>query len=1246
MQMKLLDCALLALFSGAGSLAVAQAPTQAVPATTQPATTQPATPQTDARCSATGCESDEGLLFRLQTHGERAPVTQGTSERSGDEALQPDRRVTVELDEARPVTGLQSLPGRATAVGKFSVQLPDGGVLWATEDPQLGAPELSVSGPALVAFENGRITRPVQFYARSNYPGFIRRMELVVFRATDTDLTEPLARVAMPVAAVGRATWDGAIDTRFPLRPGDELVYVLRAWGADGALDETLPRTLALVRTEEAERGAALLRDSVERTLGAALTTQQAEAQSLLGNVFSGNGLRQQNIAIYGSRIRIRGDNLPADHSLQINGEDYPVDLERRFVVEFLEPIGTHDFQLTLKDKGGRTVLAHTLQVEVTGRYFFGIGFADFTLFQNKATGPGLRLARNGRDDDLLLNGRLAFYGKAKIDGKYLVTAQADTEERDIRDLFSGLGRADPGDVFRRLDPNLYYPVYGDDSTTFRDVDTQGRLYLRVDWDKNQALWGNYATGLTGTHYAQYARSLYGAALSWRSNATNPWGEPRSLVRAFGSEVRSAPGHSEFIGTGGSLYYLRHTDLLPGSDIVTLEIRNPGTGSVENRLTLVRGTDYTINELQGRILLTRPLAQTTSDNLTSITRDVPLNGYEQRLLVEYEWVPSGFDADNLVTGVRARQWVGDNVAVGGTWVEERRAGDNYSLKGVDLTLQAGRGTFLKLEHSKTEAAGIPVFLSTNGGLSFTQTNAVAGFREGSATALSAQANLKELGWTDRNWSLGAWWRNVDAGYSVARSDIGLETREVGANLRGEISDTVSIYALTSRVERGTESQEQLQVTGQWRPTEDDTWSAELRRITQQRNFGAVNGTLGAVQYTRRVTPNLDAYGTVQKTLDDDGGRYADNDAYTLGARYRFANLSTLGIEATHGDRGNAATVSGEYRWTPEHTLYSSFTTTTDSSQYDSVFNPRRQGGWTLGQRWRLTDRSNLFNESQYIKDPHAGNGLAHTFGMDFYPDVGWSTGFTLQQGELEAPGGTVHRRAISISAGRTSPDTTWASKVEWRRDTGAEQRTQWVLTNRINHRIDQSWRVSARFNYSRTRDEINAAAGARYIESGVGFAWRPYDEARYALLGRYTHLYDLATLGQVGGAQYDQKSHIVSLEGVHKHDHRWEFAARLARREGQARFGRGVGQWFDSATSFAAAQVRYELPEQWHALAEIRGLAVKDGGTRKGWLVGVDRDIGKHLRVGIGYNFTDFSDDLTKFDYRYRGFFINLMGSY
>jgi hypothetical protein len=45
-------------------------------------------------------------------------------------------------------------------------------------------------------------------------------------------------------------------------------------------------------------------------------------------------------------------------------------------------------------------------------------------------------------------------------------------------------------------------------------------------------------------------------------------------------------------------------------------------------------------------------------------------------------------------------------------------------------------------------------------------------------------------------------------------------------------------------------------------------------------------------------------------------------------------------------------------------------------------------------------------------------------------------------------------------------------------------------------------------------------------------------------------------------------------------------------------------------------------------------------------LVGTYYHLGEHIKVGGGYNFTDFSDDLTQLDYRHQGLFINVIGKY
>ena len=53
-------------------------------------------------------------------------------------------------------------------------------------------------------------------------------------------------------------------------------------------------------------------------------------------------------------------------------------------------------------------------------------------------------------------------------------------------------------------------------------------------------------------------------------------------------------------------------------------------------------------------------------------------------------------------------------------------------------------------------------------------------------AAQARANLKELGWTTNEWTLGAWWRDVDGGFSIARHSLGYDIREQGFEFAAEL----------------------------------------------------------------------------------------------------------------------------------------------------------------------------------------------------------------------------------------------------------------------------------------------------------------------------------------------------------------------------------------------------------------------------------------------------------------------------
>lgn len=1149
-----------------------------------------------------------------------------------------------DLQKNRRVDIVQSPEVLSIAPTITKMSIPSGGLIWATEDPQLTAPELTISANTIAAFENGRISDTVRFYVRSNYSAFMKRMEVVFFHESDTDFTESLASIDVPLDNLTAIEWNGDLKAGNNLRQGDNLVYIVRAYDANGNFDETNPQRIKLVRPEDIEKQRqATISSAGSEGLG--LTAAQLQDKQLLDQSFSGNGLRQQNIPIYGSRIRIRGEDLPDRAQLTINGQNYPIDLQRKFVAEYLLPVGMFKFDVKLRSESGDES-NQVLNVPVTGRYLFMVGMADITFSDNSTNGV-VPIGASDKYDGFISEGRLAFYLKGKVQGKYLITAQADTREQELSRMFNGFLESDPRDVFRRLDPDQYYPVYGDDSTSYRDIDSQGRLYVRVDWDKNQMLWGNFYTGITGTEYGQYSRGLYGAALSWRGTKTTRIGDPKSEIRGFAAQAESVAGHSEFLGTGGSLYYLKHTDVLRGSAQVILEVRDLTTGQVQAKVSLVNGVDYEMDEFQGRLILSKPLSQIAQENLPSITRDQPLDGFENRLLVDYEYVPTGFSSDESSVGFRGRQWFGEHVALGGTYVDENRAGDDYRLQGVDLTLQAGRGTYLKLEQASSEATSAPVFYSDNGGLSFSQINPINALnREGDAKSVVARINFKELGLTKQEWTAGAWWRDVDDGFSISRMDAGLGTEEKGVEFTGRFNQQWSLSGRYSDASRGLNSVEQTQLQAQWHPNDDVEVTAELRRVKNTIANISNSGTLAALRYGQRVNQHLELYGIAQLTLDDDSGNYADNNAITAGAKYNFANLSSVGAEYTTGDRGDSARINAEYRVSAEHSFYGNYTYSTDTTTNNALYRSQSPQGFTFGQRWRVSNQVNVFNESQFLKT-QSTSGIAHSFGLDFYPGQGWTTGFTLQYGELEGLLGTVERNAYSVTGGFTNQDVNWNSRLEYRRDTGVEQRRQWVGTNRLLYKVNEDLRIAAKLNFGDTEDDFSSVQDAKFVEANLGFAYRPASDDRLNVLGRYTYLYDLSSFGQENLSNFDQRSHVFALEGIYRINTNWEMAAKIAHRSGEARMTRNAGPWFDSTADLWALQARYDTVYKWDALLEYRNLTTNyDGGSRAGWLIGVDRHLNNNLRLGIGYNFTSFSDDLTQLDFDHKGWFLNIVGTY
>jgi len=75
-------------------------------------------------------------------------------------------------------------------------------------------------------------------------------------------------------------------------------------------------------------------------------------------------------------------------------------------------------------------------------------------------------------------------------------------------------------------------------------------------------------------------------------------------------------------------------------------------------------------------------------------------------------------------------------------------------------------------------------------------------------------------------------------------------------------------------------------------------------------------------------------------------------------------------------------------------------------------------------------------------------------------------------------------------------------------------------------------------------------------------------------------------------------------------------------------------------------RVDWRFLKQWDGLAEVRQLGLPDiNQRRRGVLTAIYHHISKNLKAGVGYNFTDFSDDLTDLNYKHQGVFLNLIGT-
>lgn len=905
----------------------------------------------------------------------------------------------------------------------------------------------------------------------------------------------------------------------------------------------------------------------------------------------------------------------------------------------------------------------------------------DFVLLVGLAEGKIGYVQKSGSEGTggFYAQGRVKLYAKGRIQGRWLLEGGIDIDTSQLeswRDLFRG----DPQRIFRNLDPDRFYTVYGDSSQVNQAAQSRARLFVRIQLDRSELLFGNLQTGLTGVEMGRYSRAVTGGRISFVRAAEDPHAPPSTQVILFGAWLQTARAHDELRGSGGSLYYLSHRNIVEGSEQIRIEIRDKISDRPMANTAQHTNVDYEIDYLAGRIMMRDPVASVAPS--PSLVRSGNVDGDRAYVIADYEYIVDG-DSDDGTLGARATQKLGP-VRIGGTVVNEFRSIGNYTLLGGDIQIDLKRYGVIIGEYAHSYGALTSFARSDDGGLTYSDALGLsqaprAEQRQGNAYKAEADLHFWNIGFRP-------YFRGIDQGYTdtAHAQDSGFmqwgadaDARFFGVTLRLHYDERRYQQALVydaagapitsvseTRRDVGGELGRQFGIVGV-------RLGARSERADDADAARAGHRTAVAARIDVRVVPKLTLYAAGQYAVEKGGGDPAsliarDNSLGALGAIAALPWQTKATGEVSYGAQGVGGLLALKSELGPGRVLYGTFTLSQDRDD-------RVSAAVAAGGRERISDghgnaRATLFAEDQYRDGPFVGTGTsdggkAHmqTAGVDVPLSKRFVFGATFERGTV-SPSGTplagsqpLDRTAGTAYASYAGEALRAQIKGELRRDTLATtgDETQWLVSGMITWRAHRDLTFRGKIFFSNSTGMGNQSV-ARSSEATAGFAWRPSWTDRVALLGRYTFLDEGLPAAQAQNGPTDpltgaplgfrERAHVMSLAGDGRVVWKFSLGGKVAAKLRQELLPDGTtSAWL----ILAIARVTMHVTRTWDALAEYRLEYGPGPALAHGAAVEVNRIIVGHLRLGVGWNFANFSDDETRLgDGRDNGFFVRAQGFY
>ncbi len=1094
------------------------------------------------------------------------------------------------------------------AAGKLDIQVKFDG---------LGVtPTLNVSTmPPRVSY---RVGDTLQFLASTNYAAWVDHGEIRIY--------ERGKRKASGLVQVVELKNDATAVWVLPQGTPEHMEYVLRVYDADGRYDETLPLPINVASADFA-------------------THDNGETATAPGYAEDRTAVR--NIDVAGGAVTVYGRNVPADYKVTVAGEPVPVDPEGSFVVQRIFPTGSHRVAVAVSKDGEG--LDFSRDVEIPETEWFYVGLADFTVGYNLKN--HVEDIRPGEfDDNLYTRGHAAFYVKGKIKGRYILTAAADTGEQRLKSMFKGLDEKDPQQFLKRIDPDDYYPVYGDDSTAVEDAPTKGKFYIKLQKGPSHIMWGNFKSIITGTELLRSDRALYGAQGVYRSNTPAPDGGAATALDAYAALPGTVPQRDQFRGTGGSAYFLKHQDITPGSETVTVEVRNTLTGWIVSRSTLKYADDYDFDYVQGVTILKKPLSSSSSI------------GTENYLVATYEYTPAARDVDGYVAGGRAQQWLGDHVRVGVTAQKEKTGTANQVMAGADIRIQQSDGTYIEAEVARSKGPGFGSNYSADGGLTI-QSNGTVG-TDKAANALRAEARVDIGEQTDGKvqGEVIARIEDYQKGYSTPTVDVKDKRTIWGLEGNVEVTDKVKAAAVYSEERVGT-GQRDMQVQGkiQGRLTENLTVEPFAKYTTKKLADTATTGEHGkradaGVKLIYAWDDDNEAYVYGQGTFKRTGTMDRDN-RIGVGGTTQITEKVSATAEVSEGNTGFGAKALLSYEPTADDRYYLGYELNADRDTADSwpfALVGSDVGTIVAGAKHRFNEQWSAYSEDN-VDLFGKRSSITQAYGVTYTPDAVWTVNASGEFGTVYDSYSTedIDRRAISMAIAYKDEGIDGKLKAEARADDSENDKKDmqsYLLQASLGMNMDDEWRAIATFDGVFTDATDNTRAG-NYAEGSIGAAYRGTTSDKWNALFKYTYLLDEPGADQVAVdgtiSSPAQRSHILSGDVSYQASNNVTLGAKYGVRVGEIRDRVAGAKWERAAVHLGVLRADFHVVKEWDAMVEGRVMwSPTTDETDFGLVAAVYRHFGENMKVGVGYNFGRFSDDLRDLSQNDHGVFMNVIGKF